>query len=131
MTQSPRTSPRHEYLLEENARAEASPSLAHQFPNLKSLTVDLGYYDSEGRLRSSQIKYAVNLTHAKSVFRVSCQNPECVRGDFDLTHALAEAVGAGSTSVSSELRCHGWRSRTTIDSVQCGKILRYKISLGY
>lgn len=131
MTHSPRTSPRNEYLLEENARVEASPSLAQQFPDLKSLTVDLGYYDSEGRLRSSQIKYAVNLTHAKSVFRVGCQNPECVRGDFDLTNALAEAVNAGSTSVSSELRCHGWRSRTTIHSVECGKILRYKITLGY
>lgn len=131
MTHSPRTSPRNEYLQQENQRVQASPSIAEKFPCLKTVTVDLGHYDPEGLTRSSQIKYTVNLEHAKSVFRVACHNPECVRGDFDLSDVLAEAVAARRTSVSGEACCHGWRSRATIDSVPCRNILRYKLTLGH
>lgn len=131
MTHSPRTSPRGEYLQQENLRVLASPSIAEKFPALKAMTVDLGYYNSEGIARSSQIKYTVNLEHAKSVFRVGCHNQECVRGDFDLSEALAQAVAARDTSVSGEICCQGWRGRATVDTVPCGNILRYKLTLNY
>ena len=131
MIQSPRTSPRSEYLQQENLRTQQSPSLKEKFPALKSVTVDLGHYDPEGLARSSQIKYTVNVEHAKSVFRVACHNQECVRGDFDLSAALAGAVAEKSTTVSGELCCQGWRNRATIDTVPCRNILRYKLTLGY
>jgi hypothetical protein len=131
MTHSPRSSPRGEYLQQQNLRVQASPPIAETFPSLKSVTVDLGHYDADGRARSSQVKYTLNLEHAKSVFRVACHNPECVRGDFDLSHALAAAVASRKSSVSGELCCKGWRSRATIDSVPCHNILRFTITLGY
>lgn len=131
MMQSPRTSPRNEYLLQEKQRTLESPSLAHTFHKLKSLTVDLSFYDPEGVIRNSQIKYTVNLEHAKTVFRFACQNHECVRGDFDLSDVLADAVAAHRTSESGEICCEGWRSRATIDTVPCRNILRYKLTLGY
>src|SRR4051794_22973686 len=131
MRTSARTSPRVEYLQQENLRIQASPSLAEKFPRLASATVDLGYYDDEGIIRNSQIKYTINLGHAKSIFRVACQNHECVRGDFDLSNAMAEAVRAGHTNVSGEICCQGWRSRTAIDTVRCGNILRYTLTLSY
>ena len=131
MTHSPRTSPRSEYLQQENLRVLASPSIAEKFPGLKAMTVDLGYYNAENLARSSQIKYTVNLTHAKSVFRVGCHNQECVRGDFDLSDALAQAVEARDTSVSGEICCQGWRGRATVDTIPCGNILRYKLTLDY
>ena len=131
MIHNPRSTPRGEYQQQENQRATASPPLSERFPNLKSLTVELAYFGEDGVVRSSQIKYTVNLEHAKSVFRFGCHNPECVGGDFDLSHALAQAVAAEQTSVSGEIRCHGWRSRTTIGSVECRNLLRYKFALGY
>ena len=131
MMHSPRTSPRSEYLQQENLRVLGSPTLQGKFPNLKSLTVDLGYFDQEGMARSSQIKYTVNLDHAKSIFRVGCHNQECVRGDFDLSDVVSQAVQAGRESVSGEICCQGWRSRATIDTVPCHNILRYKLTLSY
>jgi hypothetical protein len=130
MTHAQRTSPRGEYLQQENLRVLESSTMAEKFAALKSLTVDLGHYDPEGR-RHSQIKYTVNLTHAKSVFRVACHNHECVRGDFDLSEVLAEAVAARRTEVSSELCCQGWRSKTAIETLHCHNILRYTMTLGY
>ena len=131
VTHNPRTSPRGEYQQQENQRAQASPSLAEKFPSLKTLTVELSYFDSEGLIRNSQIKYTVNPEHAKSVFRFACHNPECVGGDFDLSRAVAQAVTDQQTNVSGEIRCQGWRSRTTIGSVECQNLLRYKFALGY
>jgi hypothetical protein len=131
MTHTQRNSPRGEYLQQENLRVLESHTMAEKFSALKSLTVDLGHYDSEGRSRNSQIKYTVNLAHAKSVFRVACHNHECVRGDFDLSEVLAEAVAARRPVVTGEMCCQGWRSKTAIETLHCHNILRYTMTLGY
>ena len=93
--------------------------------------VDLAFYNPEGVTRNSQIKYTVNLANAKSVFRFSCQNSECIGGDFDLSEELAKAVAARRKTASGEMCCQGWRNKTTIDTVRCHNILRYKLSFGY
>ena len=129
--QNPGSSPRVEHLQQENLREQASPSLAKSFPHLKSAIVDLGYYHPGKLTCNSQIKYTVNLEHAKSVFRIACPNHECVRGDFDLSDVLGRAVQAHQTNVAGELSCPGWRNRTTIDVVPCSNILRYQLNLAY
>ena len=122
---------RSEYREQEGQRVKDSLSLADRFRQLKSLTVELNYLDAEGLTRNSQIKYSVNLANAKSVFRFSCPNHECIRGDFDLTSQLAAAVASKRTTVTGEMLCEGWRSKTTIDTVHCHNILRYTLTLAY
>ena len=126
-----RLSARAEYRQEEAQRVKDSPSLASKFRKLKSLTVVLKYYNPEGVTKTGEVKYEVNLANAKSVFRFSCPNDECIRGDFDLTGELAKAVAAHRTTASGEVVCEGWRSKTTIDTVHCHNVLRYTLSLGY
>jgi len=131
MIHSPRSNPRSEYQQQEHLRVQDSPSLAEKFPTLKSMAVDLGYFGPEGVTCNSQIKYTVNLEHARSVFRVGCHNQECVRGDFDLSEVVATAVADKRTSVTGEQRCMGWRNRAGIDSLPCQNLLRYKLTLSY
>jgi len=123
--------PRADYRQEEARRTAASISLSEKFRELKSLTVEFAYFSPEGITRNSQIKYTVNPDHAKSVFRLDCCNTECIRGDFDLSEALARAVAARQTTVTGEMRCQGWLSKTTIDRIPCHNILRYKLTLEY
>ena len=122
---------RSEYRRQESQRVRDSATLAETFRNLKSLTVNLEYFDPTGVRRTSHIKYEVNLKNGKAVFRFDCPNPECIRGDFDLSEELARAVAAHRTTGHGELVCKGWRSKTTINSVRCQQILRYKFRLGY
>jgi hypothetical protein len=122
---------RAEYRLQESIRIKDSVSLAEKFQKLKSLTVNLEFFDSEGIHRSSQVKYTVNLANAKSVFSFGCPNHECVRGDFDLSKEIADAVTARRKNVVGEMTCQGWRNRTTIDTIRCHNILRFKFSLAY
>ena len=123
--------PRFEYREQEEQRVKASLTLAERFRQLKSLIVDLDYYNAEGVVRTSQIKYTPNLNKARSVFRIDCPNQGCIGGDFDLTEPLAAAVEAHRTTVTGEVCCQGWQSKTTIDTVHCHNILRYKLSLAY
>lgn len=123
--------PRFEYREQESQRVKGSPILSARFPQLKSLAVDLGYFNSAGVTRNSQIKFMPNLGHAKSVFRFDCPNQGCICGDFDLSDALESAVAEHRTTVTGELSCQGWQSKTTIDTVHCHNILRYTLNLAY
>jgi len=124
-------SPRAEYLQQEHQRVKDSASLQERYRDLKSLTVEIAYFGEGGFIRRGEMKYTVNLAHAKSLFRFSCPNNECVGGDFDLSAELANAVASGQEFASGELVCRGWRSRTTIDNLSCHNILRYKLNMGY
>ena len=128
--QTKRINPRAEYRLQENQRVQDSPSLKARFPTLKSLTVNLAHFDADGR-RAGELKYTVNLAHAKSLFRFNCASNECVCGDFDLSEELARAIASHREIAAGELRCQGWRSKTTIDTVRCDSLLRFQLNIGY
>lgn len=122
-----RAGPRAEYQEQQKQRIIKSASLAEQFPKLKSLTVILGYRDTDALTSHNQLKYTVNLVNAKSVFRFKCPNNECIRGDFDLSKEVAEAVRKRRTTVTGEMVCKG----NTIKRVRCGNTLHYKLLLGF
>ena len=129
--QNGKFTPREDYRQRQRQRAKESASLSEKFPELTSLTVEFGYFSSEGVTRNRQIKYTVNPVHAKSVFRLDCLNDECVCGDFDLSEALTQAVATSQANVTGEMRCQGWRRKSTIDRNHCHNILRYTLSLAY
>jgi hypothetical protein len=122
---------RAEFRKEQSQRVASSVPLATSFPRLKSLKVDLSFCTPDGTTRSSQVKYAVNLAHAKSVFQFDCLNNECVRGDFDLSEVLAQAVASREKTVVGEMCCHGWRNKDSIEETQCRRLLRYELKLGF
>ena len=122
---------RAEYRARQQQRVSDSAPLSDRFPQLKSLSVDLGHYDSQGLSRTSQIKYTLNLNYARSLFCIDCSNLECVCGDFDLSDLIDHTVAERREDVTGELRCGGWLSRTMIDQVRCRRILRYRLTLAY
>lgn len=123
--------PRQIFRGEEARRVNDSPTLAAKFPTLKVLAADLHFSDSGRITLNGRIKYKLNLALSKSILRFDCPNSECVRGDFDLSKELTEAVAARRTRVTGETPCPGWLSKTTIDTVHCRHILHYQLSLAY
>jgi hypothetical protein len=123
--------PRAEYRQQENERVRDSVTLAKKFRSLKSLKVELTHTRSQGTSAGKEIKYAVNLAHAKSVFRFDCTNDECVGGDFDLSEKLVHAVRARQATVTGEMSCQGWSSKDTINTLRCDCLLHFKLSLKF
>jgi hypothetical protein len=126
-----RSNPRAEYRLLQSQRAKDSVSLAQKFPGLDGLTVNLAYFDAEGFSKHSEMKYKVNVQHAKSVFCFVCPSGECVGGDFDLSEELAKAVGGRRKLAVGEMRCAGWHKTPKVERAPCHILLRYKLSLDY
>lgn len=126
-----KTNPRAEYRLSQIQRANESVTLAEKFPKLKSLKVDLSYFEPDGLSRTGELRYTVNVEYAKSMFSFVCQSGECLRGDFDLSTAVAHAVGKRNKIVEGEIRCPGTRVRPKEGAQPCQNLLRYKLKLGY
>jgi hypothetical protein len=126
-----KTNPRAEFRLREMERINSSVSLAQKFPKLKTLRVDLSYFDPDGLTRTGELKYKVNVVHAKSIFSFVCQSGECLAGNFDLSEALTHAVTHRRKSVEGEIRCEGTRERPKEGKKPCHNLLRYKLTLGY
>jgi hypothetical protein len=123
--------PRAEYRLRAIERVNGSATLAKTFPKLKSLSVNLEFFNPDGLTRNGQIKYKMHVAHAKSVVCFNCPSGECVGGDFDLTKALAHAVAGRQKIAVGEMRCQGSRRKAKTDHVPCQNLLRYKLTLGY
>jgi hypothetical protein len=126
-----KSNPRAEHRLRQSQRANDSVSLAERFPRLGSLTVNLAYFDAESLNKNSELKYKVNVEHAKSVFCFACPSGECVGGDFDLSEVLAKAVAGHRKVASGEMRCQGWHKRAKIERAPCQVLLRYSLILDY
>lgn len=122
---------RTEYRVRERQRVSESALLSDIFPQIKALSLNLDQYDSTGLSRLSQVKFTLNLKHARSLLRIDCANPECIRGDFDLSEPIDHAVAAHDKDVCGELCCRGWMSRNSIDQIRCGRILRYRLAITY
>lgn len=95
------------------------------------MQVDLTYFEPDGLMKTGEVRYKVNVKHAKSVFSFVCQNPECLAGDFDLSSVVAGAVTKRRKNVEGEIRCPGTRVRPKTGPAPCGNLLRYKLTLGY
>jgi hypothetical protein len=126
-----KSNPRQEYRLKQRNRIEASPLMAKKFPCLKSLRATLDFFDAAGSTRQGEMKYKLNVEHAKSVLWFACPRVDCMLGDFDLSEALAKAVVARRKVVTGELRCQGTRRRGDREPVPCGALVRYRLNLSY
>ena len=127
-----RMNPKVEYRLQQIQRVNDSPSLAATFPRLKSLTVDLAYFEGDRLMKSGDLRYKVNVQHAKSLFSFVCPSGECIGGGFDLSMSVADAVAGRRKNVEGQIQCPGTRTKPKQQgTVPCQNLLHYKLSLGY
>jgi hypothetical protein len=127
-----RPNPKSIYRLQQLQRANESATLAEKFPKLKSLTVDLAYFEPDGVRKNGEMRYRVNVSNARSVFSFACPSGDCVGGDFDLSVPVAEAVARRRKMVEGQIECQGSRRKPKEQAVvPCHNLLRYKLSLVY
>ena len=127
----PKRNPRQEYQLMQRERIDGSESMSKKFPSLKSLKATLEYYDASGTTKNGELKCTMNVDHAKSALWFACPGVECMKGDFDLSEALAKAVAERRKVAIGEMRCLGTRKRGDREQVPCQTLLRYKLILSY
>ena len=127
----PKRTPRQEYQSKQREEINGSPSIAARFPGLKSLKLTLEYFDAVRLTKNGELKCKMNVDHAKSALWFACPGVECLKGDFDLSEVLAQAVAEKKKVATGELRCQGTRKRGDQEQVACRTLLRFKLTLSY
>jgi hypothetical protein len=131
MMHVPKRNPRQEHRQKQREQIEASLLMAEKFPRLKALKVTLEYYNATGTTKNGEMKCKLNVEHARSALWFACPGIECLGGDFDLSEALAKAVGGRRKVATGEVRCQGTRKRGDHELVPCQTLLRFKLNLNY
>lgn len=112
-------------------RTEKSPSLAMAYPRLKSLSVDLLYFNRELVSFGHGLRYRANLETAKSMLQFTCPCALCHGGGFDLSNELSRAIAERRKSVEGEVHCQGSRDQESGKTVPCESTLRFKMILAF
>lgn len=112
-------------------RAEKSLSLAMAYPQLKTLSVDLLYFDHEIVSFGHGLRYRANLEAAKSMLQFTCPSTLCHRGGFDLSNELSCAMAERRKALDGEVHCHGSRDQESGKTVPCESILHFKMILTF
>ena len=113
------------------AQVEKSATVAVQYPQLKSLAVDLLYFDREIVSRGQGLRYRANLETAKSMLHFNCPSTMCKDGGFDLSRNLSSAVAEHQKSVEGAVRCLGFRDQEIGKTAPCESVLHFKMNLAF
>ena len=112
-------------------RVEKSATLAVIYPQLKTLAVDLLYFDRDIVSWGHGLRYRANLETAKSMLHFNCPSPLCKDGGFDLSKDLSSAVAEHRKSVEGSVRCLGFRDEATGKPSACETVLHFKMKLTF
>lgn len=112
-------------------RAEKSASLATRYPRLKTLSVNLLYFDRQIVPWGHGLLYRANLQSAKSMLQFHCPNSMCNGGGFDLSKDLSSAVAELRKVVERAVPCRGSRDQESGQMAPCESVLHFKMNLTF
>jgi hypothetical protein len=112
-------------------RVEKSASVAIAYPRLKTLTVNLLYFDREIVSWGHGLRYRANMETAKSMLHFNCPSSLCNGGGFDLSKDLSSAAAERRNSIVGEMHCRGFRDQENGKMTPCESVLHFKMSLTF
>jgi hypothetical protein len=112
-------------------RIEKSATLAVMYPGVKTLAINLLYFDRGIVARGHGLRYRANLQTAKSMLHFNCTSLLCKDGGFDLSAHLSSAVAQSRKSIVGAMHCPGFRDQETGKPAACESILHFKITLAF
>lgn len=114
--------------------APPSPSLSQRFPWLKSVVVDLEFFDAAGVNLLSFMQYKPNLMQATSVFPFGGRSADESLSELEATRQVCEAIQARRNSVSGEwphCRAVEGSGVSSPDPLKQVNVLRFRLTLDY
>jgi hypothetical protein len=112
-------------------RIEKSATMAVKYPGLKTLAVNLLYFDRGIVSWGHGLRYRANLETAKSMLHFNCPSSLCKDGGFDLSKGLSSAVAGHQKSLVGAMHCPGSRDQDGGQPVPCETILHFKMNLTF
>ena len=112
--------------IQRGEREDAAGKLVQKVPDLTSLSIAIHETCPAGRAVDTHYIRRVTLEHAPALFEVSCSDPRCEDGGYDLTPEIILALASRCARFEGRKPCPG-----RCGAIDCGKVLRYVTTATY
>ena len=107
-------------------RADAAPRLKTEYPELKSLRLEIHETRDGTEVLGSRRARPIVVEHAPAWFELPCVQPECEGGGHDLTERVLAKLNSGELSFDGSHLCDG-----QVGGDPCGRKLHYAATAVY
>jgi hypothetical protein len=117
---------RNERRVQRDKREGAAGKLVQRIPDLTSLSIAIHETRPEGCVSDTYYIRRVVLEHAPALFEVSCSDPRCEDGGYDVTLDVIHALKSRQTRFEGHQTCRG-----RCGVLDCARVLRYVATATY
>jgi hypothetical protein len=105
-------------------------SVRERFPRVEELVLDMAFTDRRamGTYSAQMRSFSAS---AKAFFAIPCPRTLCLEGGFDLDAMILSMLGAGATTSTGTLECHGWVKPTRTEDARCVLQMHYRLRARY
>lgn len=123
---------RSQLLKNEDYLKQSSPSIEQQFPNIKSISIQI-QHTYHGVLTKKELETINFSPKDKSYFKVQCINSECFKTDLDLKHDVTKMISQKESFTQGNLTCNGYQtySRYLSGGNHCLAEVNFEIKIDY
>ncbi len=100
------------------------------FPTVRKIALQLTFTDADQASDMSWREYALT-PEAEYPIKIDCPERECIRGGFDLSSGLQQAVASRQPVGHGDLNCPGWQDRGKAGKQRCLVGLSYRMKIEY
>jgi len=108
------------------AREDAAGKLLERAPDLTDLHIEIDETPRGGSVGGTRYIRRVVLAQAPALFEVSCSEPRCRDGGYDVTSEILAALASRRTLFEGQQSCAG---RCSLGD--CGRVLHYVATATY
>jgi hypothetical protein len=104
---------------ERRRREDEAPRLKEEFPELKTLKLEIEEHRRETTIAETKHVRIVIVDRAPALFEIPCNDPSCRDGGHDMTDAVAHRLRARTGVFTLEDVCMG-----DVRGAPCGRVVR-------
>jgi hypothetical protein len=102
--------------------------MSESYPEIASVKIELTFKDPDwhGDPAPRTLNFG---PHQKSYFHMQCPYRECVRGGFDFSQGVKEAINNPSNEAIGRVLCDGWQDQERINKHHCMLAVSYRVTV--
>jgi hypothetical protein len=117
---------RKERRIQRGERENAAGKLVQKIPDLTSLSIAIHETRPEGCVSDNHYIRRFALEHAPALFEVSCSDPRCEDGGYDMTVEVLSSLASRQVRFEGRHVCRG-----RCGTIDCARVLRYVTTAMY
>jgi hypothetical protein len=103
-------------------------TLCERYPGVASVKINIELKDPDWHddPKAKELNFRAD---QKAFFHMQCPYRECVRGGFDFSEGVKEAINSPGNEAAGRILCNGWQDEERINKHRCMLEASYKVTV--